>query len=140
MSTDYNQVLDTLVNLLATNTGRVVTRSFKQESELNDAEQLSGLYMVMHDNVANYPQEHRPGDLGDQRIMIIGICKVAEDVDSEEIEKLELAMLNELEALASINPLPDELVGLQILSATGSLQTGHPYGHVVASFSNYSGA
>ena len=140
MSTNYNQVLDTLVSLITTQTGRTAQRSYRDPSTFSDAELLAGLYLVVHDQVAEYPYEHRPGDIGRQQITVIGLCKVAEDATGEDLERMELAMTNEMEQLAETSPLPDELVGLTLLSVSGSMQLSFPHGFVMARFSNYSGA
>lgn len=129
-----NAVLDTIkTSLAAAMPARHVQRSLVSPNTESDARLTAGVICVVSSgggNFANY--RGREGQLGTLDAFLVGYLRVAENTEPVEIERAELALLQELLDWIHATAVP----GLDVMTPGDFLlskQLEHPYGWVTLS-------
>lgn len=134
MTTDYKAVMTELATELASAMPtRIITRSYQDFAAYTPFQLKAGVVTLMANGIAGYPYEHRPADLGRQRLMILVQGVLPDKCTGEDIDDAEFEAIHELESLAEAEfDRPDLLAALQIKSITQSGQMERPYWWVMS--------
>lgn len=111
---------------------RVVTRSYRQNMMIPDADLLAGVYALisMGENDFTNAPGYNAMD-GVQRVLIIGDIRLAETQTGKDVEDAEFTMIEEVKGLC--RNLPADLCVFDLIAWQQSGQQDHPYGWISCS-------
>lgn len=111
-------------------TTRHIKRALKFFADQDSAEILAGILMIVSAGEADYKnQRGMVGKEGTGKILLVGHIRVAESDNSQDIEDVEIAFIEEIKAALRVD-VPGLSFSLE--SVEHSRQLEHPYGWFVA--------